>query len=227
MSDIGASYPPPPPRPIEYQDMDSRGWWVSVLAGVALVLLGLWLVTNLYDSVIVLAILVGVSLIVGGFVEAAIADDAGLGWAGWLAGGLTVAAGVAVLVWPDITLWASPCWPGPSLLVAGVLHALWAISRRDHPDWKPHLVIGVLTALVGLGRADLAGRHAAGAGAVPRHPGHRHRRDLGGRRAPPAHARPRLISRHLGLRQRKRQSQAVYASGSGGLAHWRACRPPN
>ncbi len=150
MSDIGASYPPPPPRPIEYQDMDSRGWWVSVLAGVALVLLGLWLVTNLYDSVIVLAILVGVSLIVGGFVEAAIADDAGLGWAGWLAGGLTVAAGVAVLVWPDITLWALAVLAGASLLVAGLLHAMWAVSRREHPDWKPHLVIGLLTALVGL-----------------------------------------------------------------------------
>jgi len=150
MSDIGASYPPPPPRPIEYEDMDSRGWWISVLAGVALVLLGLWLVTNLYDSVIVLAILVGVSLIVGGFVEAAIADDAGLGWAGWLAGGLTVAAGVAVLVWPDITLWALAVLAGASLLVAGLLHAMWAVSRREHPDWKPHLVIGLLTALVGL-----------------------------------------------------------------------------
>jgi uncharacterized membrane protein HdeD (DUF308 family) len=150
MSDIGASYPPPPPRPIEYQDVDSRGWWISVLAGVALVLVGLWLVTNLYDSVVVLAILVGVSLIVGGFVEAAIADDAGLGWAGWLAGGLTVAAGVAVLVWPDITLWALAVLAGASLLVAGLLHALWAISRREHPDWKFHLAIGLLTALVGL-----------------------------------------------------------------------------
>ncbi len=150
MSDIGASYPPPPPRPIEFEGVDSRGWWVSVLAGIALVVVGLWLVTNLYESVIVLAILVGVSLIVGGFVEAAIADDAGLGWAGWLAGGLTVAAGVAVLVWPDITLWALAVLAGASLLVAGVLHTMWAFSRREHPDWRSHLVIGLLTALVGL-----------------------------------------------------------------------------
>src|SRR5262245_58384417 len=106
MTDFDASYPPPPPRPIEYQDVDSRGWWVSMLAGIALVLVGIWLLTNLYESVVVLAILVGVSLIVGGFVEAGVADDAGFGWAGWVAGGLMVAAGVAVLVWPDITLWA-------------------------------------------------------------------------------------------------------------------------
>jgi uncharacterized membrane protein HdeD (DUF308 family) len=150
MSDIGASYPPPPPRPIEYRDLDSRGWWVSVLAGLALVVLGVWLLTNIYESVIVLAILVGVSLIVGGFVEAAIADDAGLGWVGWLAGGLTVAAGVAVLVWPDITLWALAVLAGASLLVTGLMHLAWAFGRRERADWKPHAVLGGLTALVGL-----------------------------------------------------------------------------
>lgn len=150
MSDIGASYPPPPPRPIEYRDLDSRGWWVSVLAGLALIVLGVWLLTNIYESVVVLAILVGVSLIVGGFVEAAIADDAGLGWIGWLSGGLTVAAGVAVLVWPDITLWALAALAGASLLVTGVMHLAWASRRRDRVDWKAHAVLGALTALVGL-----------------------------------------------------------------------------
>lgn len=150
MTDYDASYPPPPPRPIEYQDVDTRGWWVSVLAGVLLVLLGLWLLTNLYESVIVLAILVGVSLIVGGFVEAGVADDAGLGWAGWVAGGILVAAGVAVLVWPDITLWALAVLAGAALLVTGLLHAAWAVTRRDRPDWKAHLGVGLVTALIGL-----------------------------------------------------------------------------
>jgi uncharacterized membrane protein HdeD (DUF308 family) len=150
MTDFDASYPPPPPRPIEFQDVDSRGWWVSVLAGIALVLVGLWLITNLYESVTVLAILVGVSLIVGGFVEAGVADDAGLGWAGWVAGGLLVAAGVAVLVWPDITLWALAVLAGASLLVSGLLHVLWAVARRHRPDWGAHLALGALTAVVGL-----------------------------------------------------------------------------
>jgi uncharacterized membrane protein HdeD (DUF308 family) len=149
MSDIGASYPPPPPRPIEYQGVDSRGWWVSVLAGIALVVLGVWLLTNLYESVFVLALLVGVSLIVGGFLEAAVADDAGLGWVGWLAGALTVAAGVAVLVWPDITLWALAVVAGASLLVSGVLHMAWAMARRQRDDWQEHVAIGALTAVVG------------------------------------------------------------------------------
>jgi uncharacterized membrane protein HdeD (DUF308 family) len=150
MTDFDASYPPPPPRPIEYQDLDSRGWWISVLAGIALVLVGLWLITNLYESVIVLAVLVGVSLIVGGFVEAGVADDAGLGWAGWLAGGLLVAAGVAVLVWPDITLWALAVLAGASLLVTGLLHVAWALSRRGRPDRGTHVAVGAITAVVGL-----------------------------------------------------------------------------
>lgn len=149
MTDIGASIPPPP-RPIEYRDVDSRGWWITVLVGFALVALGLWLLTNLYESVTVLAILIGVSLIVGGFLEASVAERADLGWAGWVAGGMLVIAGVVVLVWPDITLWALAVTSGVALVLGGALHTIWALSARARQDKTLHLVVGLLTVALGV-----------------------------------------------------------------------------
>jgi len=150
VTDIGASVPPPP-RPVEYRDVDPRSWWIPMLAGLALVVFGLWLLTNLYESVTVLAVLVGVSLIVGGFVEAAALSEYDLGWVAWAAGAVLVVAGAVVLVWPDITLWVLAVAAGAALLVTGLLRAGWALSqRRIRPDWGLQLGIGLVGTVVGL-----------------------------------------------------------------------------
>jgi uncharacterized membrane protein HdeD (DUF308 family) len=146
MTDIGGTIPPPP-RPVGYENADRRLWWAPMVAGVLLVLLGVWMLTNPFESVTVLAILVGVSLIVGGFMEAAVADDLGLGWLAWVGGALFIVAGVVVLAWPDITLWALAVATGITLVVTGALHCLWALGR---PDKVPHLLIGGVGIVVGL-----------------------------------------------------------------------------
>jgi uncharacterized membrane protein HdeD (DUF308 family) len=98
----------------------------------------------------VLAILIGVSLIVGGFLEASVADPADVGWPGWVAGGLLVIAGVVALVWPDITLWALAVASGVALVVGGALHAIWALSLRSSQDKTLQLVVGLLTVALGV-----------------------------------------------------------------------------
>jgi uncharacterized membrane protein HdeD (DUF308 family) len=141
---------PPPPRPIEYQDVDTAGWWLSVLAGLALVALGVWLLANPFRSVVVLAVLVGASLIVGGIVEAvALGGRSGLGWLAWVAGGLLVAAGIVVLAWPDITLWALAALAGAGLILAGLLRAATAVTRREDTGWVAELALDGLTIAAG------------------------------------------------------------------------------
>jgi len=143
--------PPPPPRPIEYADVDTSGWWVSVLSGSVMVLLGLWVLTNLYESVAVLALLVGVSLVVAGVIEIlALHGEAGMGLAVWISGGLLIAAGIAVLVWPDITLWALAIVAGISFLVAGLLRVAMAFSDRDSPDFALQLGVGAFGIVLGV-----------------------------------------------------------------------------
>ncbi len=141
---------PPPPRPIELRDLDDRDWLLSVLFGVALVVLGVWLLTNLYESVTVLGVLVGISLIVGGVTEAVALGGAGrLGIVGWIAGALLVVVGIVVVAWPDITLWTIAVLAGLGLVVEGVLRALRALARRDRPEWLAELAIGTLGVVVG------------------------------------------------------------------------------
>ena len=112
--------------------------------------LGVWLLTNLYDSVTVLAWLVGVSLIVSGIIEVlALHGERGIGFAVWLSGGLLVAAGIVVLVWPDITLWALAVLAGIGLILAGVLRVVVALTERDQPDFVVNLAIGVLGVVLG------------------------------------------------------------------------------
>ena len=141
--DGGIGDMPPPPRPIEYRDVDASGWWVSLLVGVLLVGLGIWMLTNLFDSVIVLAWIAGVSLIVGGILEVtALGRRETLGWLAWLDALLLVGAGVVVLVWPDITLWALALLAGAALMAAGLFRMVIALYNRDDPDWTLDLGIG-------------------------------------------------------------------------------------
>jgi uncharacterized membrane protein HdeD (DUF308 family) len=135
------SLPPPPPRPIELRDVDATGWWASLLVGVLLVGLGIWMLTNLFDSVVVLAWIAGVSLIVGGIVEVA-ALGGRLGWVAWLDAALLVGAGVVLLVWPDITLWALAVLAGAALMVAGAFRMVAALYDRSDPNWTLDLGIG-------------------------------------------------------------------------------------
>jgi uncharacterized membrane protein HdeD (DUF308 family) len=141
---------PPPPRPIEYRDVDDTGWWASLLVGVLLVGLGVWMLTNLFDSVVVLAWIAGASLIAGGIAEvAALGGRHALGWVAWLGGLLLVAAGVALLVWPDITLWALAVLAGASLMIAGTLRLVMAIADRDDPNRAAYLAMGALGIVLG------------------------------------------------------------------------------
>jgi uncharacterized membrane protein HdeD (DUF308 family) len=154
VSDLSAEFDspiPPPPRPIELEDVDERGWWLSILFGLGLVAVGVWLLTNLFESVTILALLVGVSLVVGGIAEiVALGGREGLGWVGWLGGGLVVAAGVAVLAWPDITLWALAVLAGAGLVLEGLVRIAVAFEgHRTRPDWPIEAAVGALGVVLG------------------------------------------------------------------------------
>jgi len=154
VSDFSAEFEapiPPPPRPVEYRDVDDSGWRLSVLVGIALVVIGVWLMTNVYKSVIVLALLVGISLIIGGIAEiAAMGGREGVGWLAWLGGGLVIVAGIVVLAWPDITLWVLAVFAGAGLAIAGLVRIVSALEgHRTRDDWLFQLILGAISLVLG------------------------------------------------------------------------------
>lgn len=142
----------PPPRPVADTDVDDHGWWwLLALAGMGLVVLGMWMLTNLFDSVVVLALLVGASLIIGGVVEVVVGGGSnGSGWPAWLGGGLLALSGAVVLSWPDATLWVLAVLAGCGLVVGGLMRAVGALMDRRRSDWPLRLGLGGLGIASGL-----------------------------------------------------------------------------
>jgi uncharacterized membrane protein HdeD (DUF308 family) len=141
---------PPPPRPVEYRDVDASGWWVSVLLGVVLVLVGVWLLTNLFESVVVLAWIVGVSFIVGGVAEVLAHRGQRGEWLAWVGGGLLAVAGITALVWPAITLWALAVIAGLGLILAGCVQVIVGLVDRDRSSFWVQVGLGGFGVLVGV-----------------------------------------------------------------------------
>jgi uncharacterized membrane protein HdeD (DUF308 family) len=124
--------------------------WLRVLLGALLVGLGMWMVANPFESVGVLALVLGASLVVGG-VSQAVDPGAGRGpgWVAWLGGALLVVGGVVVLAWPDSTLLVLAVLSGAGVFAAGAVEAVDAIAHRDRSTWVPSLVVGGVSMVVG------------------------------------------------------------------------------
>jgi uncharacterized membrane protein HdeD (DUF308 family) len=146
----GADRIPPPPRPIELGDADTRGWWHPVLLGVLLVGLGVWMLTNLYESVVVLAWLAGASLIVAGAAEVVVLGGReALGWMAWIGGAVAIVAGLILLAWPDATLRVVAMVVGLAFVIEGGLSLITALATREEPGWVFDLGLGGLAVATG------------------------------------------------------------------------------
>jgi uncharacterized membrane protein HdeD (DUF308 family) len=155
--------PPPPPSPAGYtsgtasffEELDEDGgsmpWWLAVLLGVAMVGLGVWMLANLVESVVVLAVIIGLSLITGGIVNVFVLGGGGARWASWVEGLLLVGAGLVVLAWPDITLWSLALAGGITLVLGGLIHLAMALmNRKRRPGWTVDAGLGVLGVVLGV-----------------------------------------------------------------------------
>ena len=125
--------------------LDQRAWGLSMLLGAVLVGLGVWMLANLVESVYVLALIIGASLVVAGCAEAVLGRERqGSRWGAWIAGLLLVLTGLVVLAWPDITLWALTFAGGLALFLGGVVHTLVGLVRHGRPGWTLDLALGAI-----------------------------------------------------------------------------------
>jgi len=150
----------PPPGAVSYgpgvvdelAGDDGGQWWLAVLLGLMMLGLGVWMLANLVESVVVLAIVIGVSLIAGGLIDAfVLGGPERPRWVGWIEGLLLVGTGIVVLSWPDITLWVLAITGGLALALGGVLHLVLALVHRHHdPGWRVDLALGLLGLALGV-----------------------------------------------------------------------------
>lgn len=114
------------------QDTVSPGW--TGFVGILGIIIGIVVLRNPFETVAVLAALLGVVWIIGGIIEVigSIADGgADRRWLGVLGGLLSIAAGIVVVSWPAPTVTVVAWISGLYLIVFGLFLCVAAFQLRS------------------------------------------------------------------------------------------------
>ena len=119
--------------------------------GAAAVVVGGVLIFNPYAAVRTLALLLGLSLVVGGLLEIAAGWDSDRRLSSTVLGALLVLGGLLTAFWPGVTLWTLAVLTGLSLLVHGVTRiALAFVGRAKIPHWGWLALAGAVNVVFGV-----------------------------------------------------------------------------
>ena len=137
--------------PSGYRELGAlRNWWVYVVAGIVLLLYGMFVLSLRPSSITSLAVLAGIAFILGGITQFVIAQLLPVWrWVWYVGAVLGVAAGIAAFVWPDKTLLVLAVFVAWYLAIAGVFTIVAAIIGPRGDYWWMSLVVGVVQ--IGLG----------------------------------------------------------------------------
>jgi uncharacterized membrane protein HdeD (DUF308 family) len=128
----------------------SRSWWIFLFAGISSIVFGA-LILTIDWSVDSLGTFVGVLFVLQGAWLAITPSLDGSGrWSNLGAGVIAVAAGVALIAWPDKGLRTVGVFIGIFVLSLGLLHIVGAITNRHVPNWWHMLVLGLLEVPIGV-----------------------------------------------------------------------------
>ena len=131
----------------------TRRWWWYVLAGLAVVVLGVLLLIDIFDAVATLALLVAIALALEGVEQIMNAPRYQPRWPGYVLGFAYLVTAVWAVAWPDITLWALAAVVGVGFIVTGVAE-LVLVQQFHHA--LPNRWLFVLLAVVSIAAGVLA-----------------------------------------------------------------------
>jgi len=129
----------------------ARNWWKRLLNGLLLIVAGV-LIFSIDWTIRSLATFIGALFIAEGVARALTSGiDARVARANVLSGLLSIAAGIAIIVWPSPGLLAVAIFLGAWLIVWGTISISGAFAaRRLLPDWWLLLILGLLEVPLGV-----------------------------------------------------------------------------
>jgi uncharacterized membrane protein HdeD (DUF308 family) len=121
------------------------------LLGAAALVIGVVLMFNPVAAARTLALLLGLSLAIGGLLEIAVGWDTRRRWFSVVLGAILVIGGVLAVVWPGITLVALAWITGLTLIVHGAFRVGLALATRaEIPSWGWLVLAGAVNVLLGV-----------------------------------------------------------------------------
>jgi uncharacterized membrane protein HdeD (DUF308 family) len=129
----------------------ARNWWLLLVNGALLVVAGV-LIFSIDWTIRELATFIGALFIFQGVADALTTGiDARVRRANVITGLLSIAAGVAIIVWPGPGLLAVAIFLGAWLIVSGTFSLTGAFAaRKILPDWWLLLILGLLEISLGV-----------------------------------------------------------------------------
>jgi uncharacterized membrane protein HdeD (DUF308 family) len=121
------------------------------LFGGAAVIVGGILLFNPFAAVRTLALLLGLSLVIGGCLEIALGWESGRRVSAILLGAVLIVGGLLAAFWPEATVWTLAVLTGVSLLVHGLTRMVLAFTARaEVPGWGWLALAGAVNAVIGI-----------------------------------------------------------------------------
>jgi len=128
-----------------------RRWWLVVVLGVAISVVGILLLANLASAAFTLALLIGLGLLLTGIEEIVEADRHQKRWPSYVLGAIWIVTAIWAVAWPGVTLWALAVVIGIGLIAGGIVGIAFAISyRRELPFWGVWLLDGLVSIAFGV-----------------------------------------------------------------------------
>lgn len=122
------------------------------LLGLAALVIGVVLLFNPVAAARTLALLLGLSFVIGGLLEIAVGWDTGKRrWAALVLGAVLVIGGVLAAAWPGITLFTLALITGLSLIIHGAARVgLAVVERNEIPSWGWLALAGAVNVVIGV-----------------------------------------------------------------------------
>jgi uncharacterized membrane protein HdeD (DUF308 family) len=128
-----------------------RKWWLVLVLGIALVVIGVLLLVNTDAAAFTLALLVALGLFLAGIDSIVEAQRHRVRWPSYLMAALWIVVGAVALMWPDVTLWALALTVGIGFFAGGIAEAWFALRMHQAlPGWGWWLLAGVLSVVAGV-----------------------------------------------------------------------------
>jgi uncharacterized membrane protein HdeD (DUF308 family) len=129
----------------------TRVWWWYLIAGIAWIWYGTFVLSYRVGSLTAVAALVGLAFLFGGFTELLVASrDKDMRALLIITGILAIAAGIVTFVWPDITLYVVSILVAWFLIVFGIVHLVSALAGPKVPWWWTQLLLGIAELVLGV-----------------------------------------------------------------------------
>ena len=132
------------------RDASAASWWLVAL-GALWIWFGMFVLSYKVGSLVAVATLAGTAFLFGGITQLVAASRVPrLSWLSIMGGALGVAAGIATVIWPGITLYALSILTASYLIVFGTIHIVNALAGPKLAWWWTGLLLGTSELVLGV-----------------------------------------------------------------------------